>query len=65
MGCFWRIPRRNFAVMSPEAQTLAAFAVVATAAIWLTLRALAKRRKPGCGGDCGCPADELKAKLKR
>jgi membrane protein implicated in regulation of membrane protease activity len=40
--------------MSPEIQTVAALAVVAVAAIWLVRRALAKRKNPGCGGDCGC-----------
>jgi hypothetical protein len=51
--------------MSPEVQTLAALALVAVAAIWLTWRALAARRKPGCGGGCGCTAEELKAKARR
>jgi len=51
--------------MTSEVQTLTALALVALAASWLVLSALAKRRKPGCGGDCGCPTDELKAKLKR
>jgi len=46
--------------MTPEIQTLAALAVVAVAATWLVLRALAKRKSPGCGGDCGCPHQELK-----
>ncbi len=44
--------------MSPEFQTLSALAVVAVAAIWLTLRALAKRRTPGCGHDCACPGKQ-------
>ena len=51
--------------MNAEIQTLGALIVVAVAATWLVLRALAKRNNPGCGGDCGCPTDELKAKLKR
>ena len=51
--------------MSAETQTLAALALVAAAAVWLAMRALGKKKKPGCGGDCGCPTDELKAKLKR
>ena len=50
--------------MSPEFQTLAALLVVATAAVWLVLRSFSKRRKPGCGGDCGCPAGDLKAKVR-
>lgn len=41
--------------MSPEFQAVAALAVVAAAAIWLVLRALARRRAPGCGHGCGCP----------
>jgi hypothetical protein len=51
--------------MTAQIQTLAALAIVALAAIWLALGALAKRRKPGCGGDCGCHTDAMKAKLKR
>jgi len=46
--------------MTPETQTFAALAVVAVAATWLVLRSLAKRKSPGCGGDCGCPHQELK-----
>ncbi len=44
--------------MSPEVQTLVALAVVAVAAIWLALRALAKRRSPGCGHDRACPGKQ-------
>jgi hypothetical protein len=51
--------------MSSQLQTISALAVVAIAAIWLVLRALAKKKNPGCGGDCGCPTDELKAKLRK
>ncbi len=50
--------------MNPEIQTLLALVVVATAATWLVLRALAKRKNPGCGGDCGCPSSEIKLKPK-
>jgi hypothetical protein len=50
--------------MSSTFQTIAALAVVATAVIWLSLRTLAKKKNPGCGGDCGCPASELKSRLK-
>jgi hypothetical protein len=46
--------------MSPEIQTVAALVVVAVTATWLIVRAVAKRRKPGCGGDCACPTQELK-----
>ena len=51
--------------MTPEIQTIIALVVVAVAIIWLVARAMAKRRNPGCGGDCGCPSSELKAQLKR
>jgi hypothetical protein len=53
--------------MTPEIQTLVALGLVALAATWLVLRAFARRRQPGCGGDCGCPASEVKtagAKLR-
>ena len=46
--------------MSPEFQTIAALVVVALTATWLIARAIARRRKPGCGGECGCPTQELK-----
>jgi hypothetical protein len=46
--------------MSSTFQTIAALAVAAIAAVWLIARTLAKRRNPGCGGDCGCPTRELK-----
>jgi hypothetical protein len=49
--------------MSAELQTLAALLVVATTATWLVLRALAKRKTPGCGGCGSCPSTELKARL--
>jgi hypothetical protein len=51
--------------MTAELQTLAALTIVALAASWLVLRMLAKKKQPGCGGDCGCPTNEFKAKLKR
>ncbi|MBC7368327.1 MAG: FeoB-associated Cys-rich membrane protein [Undibacterium sp.] len=50
--------------MSPALQSIVALAIVALAATWLVLRSLAKKKNPGCGGDCGCPSDELKAKLR-
>jgi hypothetical protein len=49
--------------VTPAIQTILALIVVAGAAAWLVMRSLAKRKNPGCGGDCGCPTDELKAKL--
>lgn len=54
--------------MTAELQTLAALAIVALAATWLTWRALAKRKNPGCGTDCGAVSPEIKklqARLKR
>lgn len=48
--------------MTAEIQSLLALAVVAVTATWLVLRTLAKRKQPGCGGDCGCPASEIKVK---
>ena len=47
--------------MSPTLQSILALAIVALAVIWLVRRALAKRKNPGCGGDCGCPSSEVKA----
>jgi hypothetical protein len=51
--------------MNPSLQTFVALVIVALAAAWLVWRSLAKKKNPGCGGDCGCATDELKAKLKR
>ena len=50
--------------MTAEVQTIIALAVVGVAATWLVIRALAKRKNPGCGGDCACPASEIKLKPK-
>jgi hypothetical protein len=46
--------------MSPALQSILALALVALAVVWLVRRSLAKK-KAGCGGDCGCPASEVKA----
>ena len=51
--------------MSSSLQTILALVIVALAATWLVRRALAKKKNPGCGSDCGCAPDELKTKLKR
>ena len=54
--------------MSPQLQTILALVVVAVAVAWLILRALAKRRNPGCGDDCGAVSPEirrLQARLKK
>lgn len=46
--------------MSAEFQTYAALVVVAVAATYLILRALAKRKNPGCGSGCGAVSPEIK-----
>ncbi len=54
--------------MSPQLQTIIALLIVAIAATWLVLRALAKRKHPGCGTDCGAVSPDVKrlqARLKR
>ncbi len=54
--------------MTPEFQTIAALIVVALAASYLIVRALRKRRNPGCGSDCGAISPEirkLQARLKQ
>lgn len=50
--------------MSSSLQTLIALFLVALAATWLIWHALAKKKNPGCGSDCGCATDELKTKVK-
>lgn len=50
--------------MSIAWQTPVALTVVAIALAALVRGALARRKKPGCGGGCGCPTDKFKAKLK-
>jgi hypothetical protein len=45
--------------VSAELQTLLALAVVALAATWLVRRAFAKKKHPGCGSGCGCPAPKF------
>ena len=51
--------------MDASWQTASALLLVALAAGYLVVRAVIRRRRPGCGGGCGCPTDEFKAKLKR
>ena len=51
--------------MNASVQTFLALLIVAIATTWLIVRALAKKKSPGCGNDCGCATDDLKAKLKR
>jgi len=54
--------------MSAQFQTIAAFAIVVVTAAWLILRALARKKNPGCGGNCSAVSPEVKkiqALLKR
>ena len=51
--------------MSSDLQSLAALAVVVLVLVAFVARGIAKRRHPGCGGDCGCEAVAVKRKLKR
>ena len=51
--------------MTTEFQTLAALALVALAATWLTQRAFAKKQNPGCGSDCGCTSKKVSAVPRR
>lgn len=46
--------------MSSEFQTIAALVIVAAAATWLVMRAIAKRKHPGCGSDCTALSPEIK-----
>jgi hypothetical protein len=50
----------NQAPMNADFQSIAALAIVAITATWMIVRAVQKRGKPGCGGDCACPTQELK-----
>ena len=54
--------------MNAELQTIAALLIVAFAAAWLVVRALKRKKRPGCGDDCGALSPEVKrlqARLKR
>ena len=46
--------------MTPETQTFVALAIVALVAVWFVARAVAKRKQPGCGSDCGAVSPEMK-----
>lgn len=46
-------------------QTPLALLVVAVTVALLVHGAWKRRRKPGCGGDCGCPSTDFKARLKK
>ncbi|MEJ1973752.1 MAG: FeoB-associated Cys-rich membrane protein [Lacunisphaera sp.] len=54
--------------MASSTQTILALAVVVLAAVWLLRGWFAKKKSPGCGGDCGTVSPEVKklqARLKR
>jgi hypothetical protein len=51
--------------MSPKLQTLIALALAVAAAAWLVARALSRRRKGGCAGECACPSTEVRQRLMR
>ncbi len=51
--------------MSPAVQSYLALVFVAIAAAGLVWHFAAKKKKPGCGGDCACPSSDLKAKIRR
>jgi hypothetical protein len=44
--------------MSPEFQTGAAIGLVVAAAAFFVTRWLRARKKPGCGGGCGCSSSK-------
>jgi hypothetical protein len=46
--------------MTADFQAIAALLIVALTATWFIARAVAKRKAPGCGGDCGCASSEIK-----
>jgi hypothetical protein len=51
--------------MSPTLQSIFALAIVALAVTWLVRRSLAKKKAGGCGGDCGCPASDVKERAAK
>ena len=51
--------------MFTDWQTPLALLVVALTLALLLRGAWKKRKTPGCGGDCGCPSQEFKDRLKK
>ncbi len=51
--------------MNADLQALLALVVVAIAATALVVRLIRKRKNPGCGGECACPTDDLKSRVRR
>ena len=51
--------------MFTDWQTPLALLVVAVTLGLLLRGAWKKRQKPGCGGNCGCPSQNIKSRLKK
>ncbi len=51
--------------MSSQLQSYVALAIVLVTVVLLVRHFFGAKKKPGCGGDCGCAADDFKEKLKR
>jgi len=51
--------------MFTDWQTPLALFVVAVTLALLIRGAWKKRQKPGCGGNCGCPSQDIKTRLKK
>ncbi len=51
--------------MNAELQSILALVIVAIAATALVVRLVKKRKNPGCGGECACPTDDLKVRIRR
>jgi hypothetical protein len=51
--------------MFTDWQTPLALFVVAVTLALLIRGAWKKRQKPGCGGNCGCPSQEFKGRIKK
>lgn len=50
--------------MTSSLQTILAVTIVAACLVGLVVRAMLKRRKPGCGGDCGCASSQIRARAR-
>ena len=51
--------------MNTDWQTPLALLVVALTLALLLRGAWKKRKQPGCGGDCGCPSQDIKKQIKK
>jgi hypothetical protein len=50
--------------MTTGLQAHLALFIVVIAAAGLIWRPLARRKRPGCGGDCGCRTDDFKSGMR-